>query len=111
MDSNQAFLSNWVLAEVLAPACYCGSKRVGCGYEGCLDPRLMDGWLQADGTWELWCDGRAIASISPAREIRFWPHLPGEPLKTKARSVEAGMRHVFRLVSKKARDTGLVEEE
>lgn len=110
MDSNQAFLSNWVLAEVLAPACYCGSKRVGCGYEGCLDPRLMDGWLQADGTWELWCDGRAIAAISADREIRMWPHLAGRKLKVRPKTVESGMRHVFRWVAARAAASGLLED-
>lgn len=111
MDANKAFLSSWYLAEVLAPPCVCGSESRGCGHEGCMDRRLMDGWVEMDGTWELWCDGRAMASISPQREIRFWPHLPGEPLKAKPRTIDSGMRHIFRLIAKKAKDTGLVEDE
>jgi hypothetical protein len=69
------------------------------------------GWLEVDGVWELWSDGRAIASIDGARRITLWPHLGLNPIWAKSASIEEGKRHVLRWLAGNARAAGLLEDD
>ena len=110
MQAEDPFMAGWQVAEILAPRCKCGSHFSRCRYAACVDLRGQEGWVEADGTWQLWCDGRAIVAIGQDRRITLWPHLGLDPLKTRPRTIDDGKRHILRWLSAKARASGLVPE-